>query len=101
MRVCSKHFTKPRSLELRRPNCGFLLYNTTGSNMSAFRGAVNSCVLWLLRHGGETSIHDLATRYECDVASCTLSQCSSLYRAMQQQTFYFISRRYVHDVQQK
>ncbi|KAJ8957258.1 hypothetical protein NQ318_007822 [Aromia moschata] len=25
---------------------------------------------------------------------------SSLYRAMQQQAFYFISRKYVHDVQQ-
>ncbi|KAJ8946363.1 hypothetical protein NQ318_010128 [Aromia moschata] len=52
-------------------------------------------------HGGETSIHDLATRYQCDVARCTLSQCSSLYGAMQQQAFYFISRKYVHDVQQK
>ncbi|KAJ8952408.1 hypothetical protein NQ318_014500 [Aromia moschata] len=30
-----------------------------------------------------------------------LSQCSSLYRAMQQQAFYFISRKYVHDAQQK
>ncbi|KAJ8961232.1 hypothetical protein NQ318_008915 [Aromia moschata] len=28
------------------------------------------------------------------------SQCSSLYGAMQQQAFYFISRKYVHDVQQ-
>ncbi|KAJ8935613.1 hypothetical protein NQ318_017351 [Aromia moschata] len=28
-------------------------------------------------------------------------ECSSLYRAMQQQAFYFISRKYVHDVQQK
>ncbi|KAJ8953895.1 hypothetical protein NQ318_019135 [Aromia moschata] len=27
-------------------------------------------------------------------------ECSSLYRAMQQQAFYFISRKYVHDVQQ-
>ncbi|KAJ8942937.1 hypothetical protein NQ318_003823 [Aromia moschata] len=26
--------------------------------------------------------------------------CFSLYRTMQQQAFYFISRRYVHDVQQ-
>ncbi|KAJ8938147.1 hypothetical protein NQ318_007007 [Aromia moschata] len=51
-------------------------------------------------HGGETSIHDLATRYKYDVARCTLSQCSSLYRAMQQQAFYFISRKNVHDVQQ-
>ncbi|KAJ8959459.1 hypothetical protein NQ318_022156 [Aromia moschata] len=25
-------------------------------------------------HGGETSIHDLATRYQCDVARCILSQ---------------------------
>ncbi|KAJ8940387.1 hypothetical protein NQ318_009817 [Aromia moschata] len=51
--------------------------------------------------GGETSIHDLAIRYQCDVARCTLSRRSSLYRAMQQQAFYFISRKYVHDVQQK
>ncbi|KAJ8945167.1 hypothetical protein NQ318_001633 [Aromia moschata] len=29
------------------------------------------------------------------------SKRSSLYRAMQQQAFYFISRKYVHDVQQK
>ncbi|KAJ8951572.1 hypothetical protein NQ318_020449 [Aromia moschata] len=28
------------------------------------------------------------------------NQRSSLYRAMQQQAFYFISRKYVHDVQQ-
>ncbi|KAJ8962179.1 hypothetical protein NQ318_018140 [Aromia moschata] len=27
-------------------------------------------------------------------------KCSSLYRAMQQQAFYFISMKYVHDVQQ-
>ncbi|KAJ8958299.1 hypothetical protein NQ318_017445 [Aromia moschata] len=31
-----------------------------------------------------------------------VQQCSSLYRgSMQQQAFYFISRKYVHDVQQK
>ncbi|KAJ8947184.1 hypothetical protein NQ318_015530 [Aromia moschata] len=29
-----------------------------------------------------------------------ISERSSLYRAMQQQAFYFISRKYVHDVQQ-
>ncbi|KAJ8959682.1 hypothetical protein NQ318_021873 [Aromia moschata] len=29
------------------------------------------------------------------------TECSSLYRAMQQQAFYFIRRKYVHDVQQK
>ncbi|KAJ8951206.1 hypothetical protein NQ318_010233 [Aromia moschata] len=28
-------------------------------------------------------------------------ELSSLYRAMQQQAFYFISRKYVHNVQQK
>ncbi|KAJ8959024.1 hypothetical protein NQ318_022278 [Aromia moschata] len=32
-----------RRLELRRQSCGFSLYNATGSNMSASRGAVSSC----------------------------------------------------------
>ncbi|KAJ8941607.1 hypothetical protein NQ318_012953 [Aromia moschata] len=31
---------KARRLELRRQSCGFSLYNTTGSNMSASRGAM-------------------------------------------------------------
>ncbi|KAJ8944116.1 hypothetical protein NQ318_013298 [Aromia moschata] len=29
----------------------------------------------------------------------SVDECSSLYRAMQQQAFYIISRKYVHDVQ--
>ncbi|KAJ8934684.1 hypothetical protein NQ318_015153 [Aromia moschata] len=49
----------PRSLELRRPNCGFLLYNATGSNMSASRGAVNSCVPRLPRLPVENEVMGL------------------------------------------
>ncbi|KAJ8955275.1 hypothetical protein NQ318_000303 [Aromia moschata] len=44
--------------------------------------------------------------YHADASPSTLAgsisgvERSSLYRAMQQQAFYFISRKYVHDVQQ-
>ncbi|KAJ8945171.1 hypothetical protein NQ318_001637 [Aromia moschata] len=73
----------------------------------------------IIPNTSETSIHDPATRYQCDVARCTLSRNSfsnelmryfamldiSPYtlkkvKAMQQQAFYFISRKYVQ-VQQK
>ncbi|KAJ8954314.1 hypothetical protein NQ318_005901 [Aromia moschata] len=46
-------FSEPRRLELRRPNCGFSLYNATGSNMFASRGAVNSYVLLVATNQGD------------------------------------------------
>ncbi|KAJ8961293.1 hypothetical protein NQ318_008978 [Aromia moschata] len=61
---------KPRRLELRRPNSGFSLYNATGSNMSASRGAVNSSVPWLLRASWRRT--DLIPRYRTSSVSLVL-----------------------------
>ncbi|KAJ8955766.1 hypothetical protein NQ318_008640 [Aromia moschata] len=55
-------------------------------------------------HSGGKAIGTLEAPPETSKTQASLldsTQCSSLYRAMQQQAFYFISRKYVHDVQQK
>ncbi|KAJ8936722.1 hypothetical protein NQ318_007081 [Aromia moschata] len=53
----------------------------------------------------QTALHNESRKFSATPFSITLVavavECSSLYRAMQQQAFYFISRKYVHDVQQK
>ncbi|KAJ8942292.1 hypothetical protein NQ318_005610 [Aromia moschata] len=46
-------------------------------------------------------IQDNSHKPTRQVAADNDVKCSSLYGAMQQQAFYFISRKYVHDVQQK
>ncbi|KAJ8942382.1 hypothetical protein NQ318_011729 [Aromia moschata] len=48
-----------------------------------------------------TEISRTATAFEHYGLGLRPAELSSLYRAMQQQAFYFISRKYVHDVQQK
>ncbi|KAJ8958579.1 hypothetical protein NQ318_016300 [Aromia moschata] len=63
-------------------------------------GAFDNCIASLIGFADACKTSYGAVVY-VRIKSPTGVKCSSLYRAMQQQAFYFISRKYVHDVQQK